>query len=144
MGPFNKLLFLNSPCNYSIKHRTKQQTSRQTKPKQNENIQTNERRKQYTRSINYSKKFSFGKIQHNIQWDKFTQFSPTEGQFSCQHYTSFQVLTKTSTYFTTFSLEAGRTQASISLECKSRLTSCVILAEGTLACHKRSEGEKKH
>ena len=40
----------------------KQQTSRQTKTKQNEHIQTSERRKQYTRSINYSKKFTFGKI----------------------------------------------------------------------------------
>ena len=87
MGPFNKLLFLNSPCNYSIKHRTKQQTSRQTKPKQNENIQTSK----YTRSINYSKKFSFGKIQHNIQWDKFTPFSPIEGQLSYQYWKSDKI-----------------------------------------------------
>ena len=47
-------------------------------------------------------------------------------------YTSFQVLTKTRTLFTTFSLESWRTQALISLECKSRLTSCVIFTVGTL------------
>ena len=47
-----------------------------------------ERRIQYTRSINYSKKFSFGEIQHNIQWDKFTPLSPTKGQLSYQHWKS--------------------------------------------------------
>ena len=44
-----------------------QQTNRQTKTKQNENIQTSERVKQYTNPINFSKKFSFGKIQYIIQ-----------------------------------------------------------------------------
>ena len=59
--------------------------------KKNQNIQTNERRKQYTCSINYSKKFSFVKIQHKIQWDKFTPFSPTEGQLSYQHWKSDKI-----------------------------------------------------
>ena len=47
-----------------------------------------ERRIQYTRSINYSKQFSFGEIQHNIRWDKFTPLSPTKGQLSYQHWKS--------------------------------------------------------
>lgn len=51
-----------------------------------ENIQTTERRNQYTRSIKYCKTFSSGKIQHNIQRDKFTSLSPTNGQLSYQHW----------------------------------------------------------
>ena len=57
-------------------------------------------------------------------------------------YTSFQVLAKTSTYFTTFSLESRRTQASISLGCKSRVTSCVILAVGILVTSVLKEKKK--
>ena len=101
---------------------------------------TSERRKQYTRSLSYTKICSFGKIQLNIQWHKFTPLSPAKGQLSYQHwksgksltYTSFQVLTQTRTRFTKFSLKSRRTQAPISLECKSRLASRVILALETL------------
>ena len=39
-------------------------------------------------TIKYNKKFSFGKIQHNIQWDKFTPLSATKGQLSYQHWKS--------------------------------------------------------
>ena len=39
-------------------------------------------------TIKYNKKFSFGKIQHNIQWDKFTPLSATRGQLSYQHWKS--------------------------------------------------------
>ena len=50
-----------------IKKAIKQQTSRQTKTKQNENIQTSERI-HYTRSMKYGKKFFLNsKIQHLIQ-----------------------------------------------------------------------------
>ena len=95
---------------------------------------TSERRKQYTRSLSYTKICSFGNIQLNIH--KFTPISPAKGQLSYQHwksgksltYTSFQVLTQTRTRFTKFSLKSRRTQAPISLECKSRLASRVILA----------------
>ena len=101
---------------------------------------TSERRKQYTRSLSYTKICSFGKIQLNIQWHKFTPLSPAKGQLSYQHwksgksltYTSFQVLTQTRTRFTKFSLESRRTKAPISLGGKSRLASRVILALGTL------------
>ena len=67
---------------------------------QNDNLQASDRRKQWKSPINYGKKFSFGKIQYNIQWDKFTPLSATKEQLSYQHrksekisYTSFQVLT---------------------------------------------------
>ena len=68
----------------------KQQQQQQTannwdKPKQNENIQTSEQRIHYTRPIKYSKKFSFGKIQH-LMIDKFTPLSATEEQLSYQHW----------------------------------------------------------
>ena len=55
------------------------------KNKQSKNIQTSEQRKQYTRSINYNKKFSLRKIQHNIQRDKFTPLSLIKGNLSYQH-----------------------------------------------------------
>ena len=49
------------------KQKTKQQTSRQTKTKQNEKIQTSERRIHYTSSIKYSKIFFLdSKFQHLI------------------------------------------------------------------------------
>ena len=54
--------------NKNKKQNNKQQTSRQTKTKQNENIQTSERRIHYTPSKKYSKKFFLdSKFQHLIQ-----------------------------------------------------------------------------
>ena len=111
---------------------------------------TSERRKQYTRSLSYTKICSFGKIQLNIQWHKFTPISPARGQLSYQHwksgksltFTSFQVLTQTRTRFTKFSLKSRRTQAPISLECKSRLASRVILALETLVTSVLKEKKK--
>ena len=49
--------------------KTKEKNNKQAdKPKQNENIQTSERRIHYTRSIKYSKRlFLDSKIQHLIQ-----------------------------------------------------------------------------
>ena len=60
---------INKKTNTNTKNKIKkQQTRRQTKTKQNQNIQTNERRIHYTRSIKYSKKFFLdSKIQHLIQ-----------------------------------------------------------------------------
>ena len=112
---------------------------------------TSELREQYTRSLSYTKICSFGKIQLNIQWHKFTPLSPAKGQLSNQHwksgksltYTSFQVLTQTHTRFTKFSLKSRRTQAPISLECKSRLASRVILALETLVTSVLKEKKKK-
>ena len=117
----------------------------------NKNIQTSERKKHITRSINYEKKFSFGKIQHDIHWEEFAPLSVTSGNLSNEYceseknltYTSFQVLTKTHTRFTKFSLESRRTRASISLECKSSHASCVILALGTLITSVLKERKKK-
>ena len=111
---------------------------------------TSERRKQYSRSLSYTKICSFGKIQLNIQWNKFTPISPGRGQLSYQHwksgksltFTSFQVLSQTRTRFTKFSLKSRRTQAPISLECKSRLASCVILALETLVTSVLKEKKK--
>ena len=110
---------------------------------------TSELRKQYTRSLSYTKVCSFGKIQLNIQWHKFTPLSPAKGQLSYRHwksgksltYTSFQVF-KTRTRFTKFSLKSRRTQAPISLECKSRLASRVILALETLVTSVLKEKKK--
>ena len=135
-----KVLLLSYPYCYYIKHTTCIWTALILPWKGVERKYTDDWAKKTMHTIKYNKKFSFGKIQHNIQWDKFTPLSATKGQLSYQHwkseknlsYTSFQVLTKTYTRFTTFSLESRRTQASISLECKSRLASCVILAVGTL------------
>ena len=126
MGPFNKISFLNSPCSYFIKHTTKQQTSRQTKPKQNENLTI-------VRNIlleRFSTLYNEKNLRHFHQLKDICHTS-IEIRQNLTH-TSFQVLTKTSTRFKTFSPESRRTQASISLECRSRLTSCVILAVGTL------------
>ena len=111
---------------------------------------TSERREQYTRSLSYTKICSFGKIQLNIQWHKFMPISPAKGQLSYQHsksgksltFTSFQVLTQTRTRFTKFSLKSRRTQAPISLECKSRLASRVILALETLVTSVLKEKKK--
>ena len=109
-----------------------------------------ERRKQYTRSLSYTKICYFGKIQLKIQWHKFTPISPAKGQLSYQlwksgkslTYMSFQVLTQTRTRFTKFSLKSRRTQAPISLECKSRLASRVILALETLVTSVLKEKKK--
>ena len=64
------------------------------------------------------------------------------------HLHSFQVLTYTPTIFTIFSFESRPTQASISLECKSRLASCVIFAVGTLVTSvlkkKKNEDERRN
>ena len=61
----------------------KQQTSTQTKTKQKENMQTSERRIHYTRLKKYSNKFFLDfKIQHLIQWEKFTPLSATKEQLS--------------------------------------------------------------
>ena len=135
-----KVLLLSYPCCYYIKHTTCIWTALILPWKGVERKYTDDWAKKTMHTIKYNKKFSFGKIQHNIEWDKFMPLLATKGQLSYQHwkseknlsYTSFQVLTKTYTRFTTFSLESRRTQASISLECKSRLASCVILAVGTL------------
>ena len=61
----------NKKNKITTKNNTKKQQQQQTannsdKPKQNKNIQTSEQRIHYTRPIKYSKKFSFGKIQHLI------------------------------------------------------------------------------
>ena len=74
----------------ATKNNNKKQQQQQTannwdKPKQNENIQTSEQRIHCTRPIKYSKKFSFGKIQHLII-DKFTPLSATEEKLSYQHW----------------------------------------------------------
>ena len=67
----------------------KQQTSRQTKTKQKENIQTSKRGIHYTGSMKYSKKFFLNsKIQHLIQWEKFTPLSATKEHLSYQHWKS--------------------------------------------------------
>ena len=66
----------------------RQNSKQADKSKHNENIHRGERRKKYTRSINYSKKFHFGEIQQNIQWDQFSPLSPTKGQLSYQHWKS--------------------------------------------------------
>ena len=58
----------------------KQQTGRQTKTKQKENIQTSERGIHYTRSMKYSKNL--------IQWEKFTPLSATKEHLSYQHWKS--------------------------------------------------------
>ena len=42
-------------------------------------MQTSEGKKNITRSINYEKKFSFGKIQHDIHWEEFAPVSVTTG-----------------------------------------------------------------
>ena len=52
-----------------------------------------ERRKQYTRSLSYTKICYFGKIQLKIQWHKFTPISPAKGQLSYQHWESGKNLT---------------------------------------------------
>ena len=49
---------------------------------------TSERIEQYTRSLSYTKKFPFGRIQLNPQWHKFTPLSPAKGQLSYQHWRS--------------------------------------------------------
>ena len=70
----------------------KQQTSTKTKTKQNENIKTRERRIHYTLSIKYSNKiFLDSKIQHLIQWEKFTPLSATKEQLSYQHWKSEKI-----------------------------------------------------
>ena len=70
----------------------KQQTSTKAKTKQNENIKTSERRIHYTRSIKYSNKFFLdSKIQHLIQWEKFTPLSATKEQLSYQHWKSKKI-----------------------------------------------------
>ena len=125
MGPFNRISFLNSPCSYFIKHTTKQQTSRQTKPKQSENLTIVRNILLERFSTLYEKNLRHF---HQLKDSCHTSIEIRQNLT----YTSFQVLTKTSTRFTTFSPESRRTQASISLECKSKLTSCVILAVGTL------------
>ena len=51
----------------------------------NKNIQTSERKKHITRSINYEKKFSFGKIQHDIHWEEFAPLSVTSGNLSNEY-----------------------------------------------------------
>ena len=93
------------------------------------------------------------KIQHLIQWEKFTPLSATKEHLSYQHWKfrkkshirSFQVLTWTHTLFTIFSFESRRTQAPISLECKSRLASCVIFAVGALVTSVlKKKGETKY
>ena len=57
-------------------------------------------------------------------------------------------MTQTHTLFTIFFFESRRTQASISLECKSRLASCVIFAVGTLVTSvlkkKKNEDERRN
>ena len=111
---------------------------------------TSERRKQYSRSLSYTKICSFGKIQLNIH--KFKPISPAKGQLSYQHWesgknltcTSFQVLTQTRTRFTKFSFKSRRTQALISLQCKSRLASRVILALETLVTSVLKEKKKNN
>ena len=145
-----KVLLLSYPCCYYIKHTTCIWTALILPWKGVERKYTDDWAKKTMHTIKYNKKFSFGKIQHNIQWDKFTPLSATKGQLSYRHwkseknlsYTSFQVLTKTFTRFTTFSLESRRTQAPISLECKSRLASCVILTMGTLVTSVLKEKKK--
>ena len=134
-----KVLLLSYPYCYYIKHTTCIWSALILPWKGVERKYTDDWAKKTMHTIKYNKKFSFGKIQHNIQWDKFTPqqlkdscHTSIENQKKNLSYTSFQVLTKTYTRFTTFSLESRRTQASISLECKSRLASCVILAVGTL------------
>ena len=70
----------------------KQQKSTKTKTKQNENIKTRERRIHYTRSTKYSNKFFLdSKIQHLIQWEKFTSLSATKEQLSYQHWKSEKI-----------------------------------------------------
>ena len=149
-----KVLLLSYPYCYYIKHTTCIWTALILPWKGVERKYTDDWSKKTMHTIKYNKKFSFGKIQHNIQWDKFTPLSATKGQLSYQHwksdknlpYTSFQVLTKTYNYtrFATFSLESRRTQASISLECKSRLASCVIFAVGTLVTSVLKKKEKRN
>ena len=41
--------------------------------------------KNITRSINYEKKFSFGKIQHDIHWEEFAPLSVTTGNLSNEY-----------------------------------------------------------
>ena len=72
-----------------IQKTKKEQTSRRTKTKLNENIQTSERRVHYTRSMKYCKKlFLDSKVQHLRQWKKFTPLSATKEQLSYQHWKS--------------------------------------------------------
>ena len=86
----NKITKTNTKTNTKNKTK-KQQTSTQNKTKQNENIQ-NERIIHYTRSIKYSKKFFLdSKIQHLIQWEKFTPLPATKEQLSYQHWKSEKI-----------------------------------------------------
>ena len=47
------------------------------------------------------------------------------------------------TLFARFSLESKRTQASIYLQCKSRLSSCVILSHGIVTTNVLKEKKEK-
>ena len=103
--------------------------------------------------MEYNKKFFLdSQIQHLTQWDKFTPLSATKATSiesqKKSHIRSFQVPTLTHTLFTIFSFESRRTQASVSLECKSRLASRVIFAVGTLVTSvlkkKKNEDERRN
>ena len=90
---FFRAYMYNNKKKTNTKGKTKkQQTSTKTKTKQNENIKTRERRIHYTLSIKYSNKiFLDSKIQHLIQWEKFTPLSATKEQLSYQHWKSEKI-----------------------------------------------------
>ena len=83
-----KVLLLSYPCCYYIKHTTCIWTALILPWKGVERKYTDDWAKKTMHTIKYNKKFSFGKIQHNIQWDKFTPLSATKGQLSYQHWKS--------------------------------------------------------
>ena len=116
--------------------------------KKNKNIQTSDRRKQHTRSKKEGKMekfittYNYKKNSHHFYPLKNSCLNSIENQKK-SNIRSFQVLTYTHTLFTIFSLESMRTQASISLACKSRLASCVILALGILITSILKEKQSK-
>ena len=70
-----KVLLLSYPYCYYIKHTTCIWTALILPWKGVERKYTDDWAKKTMHTIKYNKKFSFGKIQHNIQWDKFTPLS---------------------------------------------------------------------